>query len=330
MKMNKTESKIDKRNLILLPVSDWAEWDNGMGGSEQASVFLCSSYLDTCGLAKSARNMILDNKNVGGILIPELFPNLQSSAIRSYSTYQSVWLAKSELKGFRKSQNRIRVLADLGSLLSKSDIELNLSLHWTIEDIRGLDWAFFEDGQKSIQFMPRYTGILDLTSFKDFTAYLVSVASGRKADFKAGEKLSISKHEDHVAIHAFLDMYRETVPFKDSSTRDTALKQVNDIILKSINAGTGTLWLGMDQTGTLLSGVFMQEFAGMLYYQFGASNNQNMKFSANAVLLLRIIEEAFTNGSKAVDFVGMNSPTRGSFKASLNPSPKLYFQVHIK
>ena len=79
-----------------------------------------------------------------------------------------------------------------------------------------------------------------------------------------------------------------------------------------------------------MSGVFVQEYESELYYQFGASNKHNLKLSPNAVILMRIIENAMERGFEDFDLVGMNSPKRGAFKASLNPKSTLYFQVLIR
>lgn len=320
----------DLNNLILLPVTDWEEWDKGLRESDQASVFLHSSYLKTCELAKAARYMIIENQTIGGVLIPELFPELLESSIRDFATYQSIWIKQSQEIGFRKNLSRINILSNLASYLLKIDVEIHLSLHWSIQDIRGLDWAFFEIPDKTIQFIPRYTGILNLTSFSDFSEYLSSIASGRRADFKVGEKLKISKHEEPQSVDLFLEMYAETVPFLDFKTKESALMHVRKVVLASIEAGTGFLWLGQDVYGKTYSGVFMQKFAGTLYYQFGASFENDLKYSPNAVLLLKVIQNAFTDGINSIDFVGINSPARGGFKSGLNPSPQLYFQVHIK
>jgi lipid II:glycine glycyltransferase (peptidoglycan interpeptide bridge formation enzyme) len=208
--------------------------------------------------------------------------------------------------------------------------EVTLSLHWSIQDIRGFDWTFFESPEKRIEFIPRYTGILHLKDFGNFDQYISSISSGRKYDFKLRKELSVTEHVDAVSVDTFLEMYSETVPFLTYDSRIYALEQVRKIIVDSIAAATGTLWLGQDETGKTVAGVFVQEFQGTLYYQFGASLVNGLKYSPNAVILLKIIEKAFSDGARIIDFVGINSPARGGFKSSLNATPQLYFQVHIK
>jgi lipid II:glycine glycyltransferase (peptidoglycan interpeptide bridge formation enzyme) len=171
---------------------------------------------------------------------------------------------------------------------------------------------------------------LDLKKYSDFSQYLQTISSGRKADFKLLSTVEISYNSSRADIADFLEMYSTTVPFKGAEDRELALTQVSNLIIQSIESGTGKLWLARDKSGHTISGVFFQEFANSLYYQFGASAPNELKYSPNAILLLRVIQEAFSAEINLIDFVGMNSPKRGSFKASFNPKPQLYFQIRIR
>jgi hypothetical protein len=330
MKQNIGDFESGSEELTLIPVRNWHEWDSLLDASEQKSVFLLSSYLKTSELLSSARYLVEKNKILGGIVIPELYPETLSNPIRSYSTYQSVWFTSEATSGSRKSQDQIEILSKLGRIFLNSGLDLDLSLHWSITDVRGLDWAFFNNQKRKIHFTPRYTGILDLTKFQDFTEYLKTVSSGRKADFRLSSSLNIEKVSDSSAVSHFLIMYEETVPFVDIESKSKALKQVEHLVRDSIGIGSGTLWFAKNHNGEVLSGIFIQKIDDILYYQFGASHKNNLKISPNAVSLLHIIENAFEANISTFDFVGMNSPKRGAFKASLNPEPRLYFEVLIR
>lgn len=316
--------------LVFSPVTNWNEWDLFLQTSKQRSIFLTSAYLRTCGLESAARYLVVDDRVVGGIVVPELFLETQKDSIRNFSTYQSIWFLPNRSSLLRQSQGQIDLLTRVGKFLSTNQQGLDLSLHWSIEDVRGLHWAFFDNERKEIQFIPRYTGILDLTSFANFEGYIQSLTSGRKADFKKADSLIVSRQLDDSQIPSFMKMYKETVVFDDIESQSTALKQVEHIIRCSVEAKTGSLWLAKDKNGGNLSGVFVQEYESELYYQFGASNKHNLKLSPNAVILMRIIENAMERGFEDFDLVGMNSPKRGAFKASLNPKSTLYFQVLIR
>jgi len=316
--------------LTLLPVHNWNEWDLLLQTSEQKSVFLLSSYLQTSELLPAARYLVVNNKILGGIVIPELYTESLTNPIRDYSTYQSVWFTSEVASGFRQSQDHIEILLGLGKFLLNSGFELKLSLHWSIKDMRGLDWAFFNNHKTIIQFVPRYTGVLDLTKFHHFPEYLKTVSSGRKADFRSSSSLNVEEVSDASAVSLFMIMYEETVPFIDFNSKSKALEQVEHLIRNSMAAGTGTLWLAKDHNGNALSGVFIQKFGDSLYYQFGARHKHHLKFSPNAVTLMHVIKNAFETDIGSFDFVGINSPNRGAFKASLNPEPRLYFEVLIR
>lgn len=330
MQQNSEGFQSGSEELTLVPVLNWYEWDLLLSASEQKSVFLLSSYLHTSELLPAARYLVAKNKILGGIVIPELYPEALSSPIRSYSTYQSVWFISEVTSGFRKSQNQSDILSRLGRILLNNNIDLHLSLHWSIKDVRGLDWAFFNSPKRKIQFTPKYTGILDLTKFRDFQEYLKTVSSGRKADFRLSNSLHVEQVSDSSAVSLFMMMYEETIPFADIESKTKALTHVEHLVRDSMGIGTGTLWFAKNHNGQVLSGVFIQKIGDILYYQFGASHKNELKVSPNAVTLLHVIENAFETNITSFDFVGMNSPKRGAFKASLNPETRLYFEVLIQ
>ena len=319
----------DSESMHLVPVTNWHDWDSDLELSDQGSIFLKSSYLQLSGLADTARFLSLHGKIVGGVVIPELTKSFEVTPIRDFATYQTLWLKSSSIENFREVQKRTKLMLCIGHLLRELEGAIQLSLHWSISDVRGLDWAFFGQTDRNIRFVPRYSGILQFTDFLDFSDYFKSIASGRKSDYKASSTLSLSKSITTRAISEFMDLFEWTIPFANSESKTRSLLEVRRIISGSLEDGTGTLWLARNQVGEALSGIFIQEFAGNLYYQFGASTSHNLRVSPNAILLLKIIEDGFANNLKSFDFVGMNSPKRGAFKESFNPKPCLYFQVEI-
>lgn len=324
-----TDSKaLDSSSLKIISVENWDDWDSAVQQSAQGSIFIHSSYLKMSRLSDFARFLILDGKIVGGIVIPELLSVGSEDFIRDFATYQSLWLLRPSSVGFRSEQKNKELLLKLGELLLTNRANFSLSLHWSISDIRVLDWAYFNQ-EKSIRFTPRYSGLLNFSDFSNFQEYLNSISSGRKSDWKLADVLKIEKTTSTTNLDQFIELYKETVPFSDVSKQYISMQNVRKIIQDSISAGTGTLWSARNSEGNLLSGVFIQEFDGHLYYQFGVNSPKRMNFSPNAILLLNVIKESFTKGYKSLDFVGINSPNRGAFKESFNPKAKLYFQVDV-
>lgn len=326
--MQRKES-LDSESMQLVSVTTWDEWDSALEHSNQCSIFLKSTYLQMCGLAGNAKFLWLNGEIVGGVVIPELTNSTKPTHIRDFATYQSLWLSSSLSRNFRVVQKQTKIMLALGHLLRELEDSILLSLHWSISDVRGLDWAFFGQTNRQIRFVPRYSGVLRFSDYLDFEDYLKSISSGRKSDFKASTDLSFHQSIAPNEILEFMDLYEKTIPFIDTESKLRALRDVKRIITVSIEDGTGTLWFARNQASEALSGVFIQEFAGNLFYQFGASDNHNLRMSPNAMLLLRVIQYGFTNNLKSLDFVGMNSPKRGAFKESFNPEPRLYFQVEI-
>jgi hypothetical protein len=323
------EESLDSESMHLVSVTKWEDWDSSLELSDQCSIFLKSTYLKMCGIADGARFLSLNGEIVGGVVIPELAASSGVTQIRDFATYQTLWLTSTSSRNFRTVQKQTKIMLALGHLLRDLEDSVLLSLHWSISDVRGLDWAFFGQTSRSIRFVPRYSGLLQFSDYLDFEDYLKSIASGRKSDLKASTACSLHQSIDPNEISEFMDLYECTIPFADSESKIRVLRDVRKIISESNQDGTGTLWIARNQAGEALSGVFIQEFAGNLFYQFGASSDHKLRISPNALLLLKVIQYGFTNNLKSLDFVGMNSPKRGAFKESFNPKPSLYFQVEI-
>ena len=328
MKTETNFTTLDSSSLKLISVEEWGEWDSAIRQSDQSSIFILSSYLKISRMSDFARFLVLDGKIVGGVVIPELFSVDSEDVIRDFATYQSLWLVSPSSAGFRAEQKCKEILIKLGELLLSHGANCSLSLHWSVSDIRGLDWAYFGQ-EKSIRFRPRYSGLLKFSDFSNFEESLNSISSGRKSDWKHANTLNIENDVSSTNLDYFLGLYKETVPFSDLRKQHIAVKNVRQIIQESISEGSGKLWFARNSDGYVLSGIFVQEFDGNLYYQFGVNSPDRMNISPNAVLLLSAIEDAFKKGCKSFDFVGINSPNRGAFKESFNPKAKLYFQVDV-
>ena len=66
------------------------------------------------------------------------------------------------------------------------------------------------------------------------------------------------------------------------------------------------------------------------YYQFGANDPDYRSSGASAHLMFETICMLAKRGIELIDFVGVNSPSRGDYKLSFNPTLKPYYVVSLK
>ena len=84
-----------------------------------------------------------------------------------------------------------------------------LSLHHSINDIRGFDWWNYNTSKKKFIIQPRYTAILNIKKFRNFNHYLESIRKDRRQDYnKAKNKgYSVSFIND---LNIFKEFYEMT------------------------------------------------------------------------------------------------------------------------
>jgi lipid II:glycine glycyltransferase (peptidoglycan interpeptide bridge formation enzyme) len=126
-----------------------------------------------------------------------------------------------------------------------------------------------------------------------------------------------------------MKMYEEMFARRGIKLGKSELQRVFSIINFGVSSGLGKLLILHHENGSPISGVFILSDGTTDYYQFGASNPEMLKVSGSSYLLLHAIEQAFINGRKYFDMVGMNSPRRGEFKASFNAKVTPYFEIEF-
>jgi len=328
--MNKKldDGRPNAKNLVLLPTSDDLKWDSLLNQSKQFSIYLTSDFLRWCDLLEY-RYILYENGTplLGCLLTPKTIDGMPSL---SYCIYQGVFFIENQKGNYSDDLERLRKLSKLTSKLVDIDYDGFLSLHYTIVDIRGIEWYLYEAGLSPImKYKVRYTGIIRLKDFSDFENYKKSIRKVRLQELVTNQK------NDRVSINLapstsiFLDMYKQMFTQRGVKVSKSELQRVSAIIKNGVSSGAGKLLILQENDGTPISGVFILTDGVTDYYQFGASNPELLKMNGSSYLILNAIEIAFMNGRKYFDMVGMNSPNRGDYKASFNARVTPYFEIEF-
>ena len=313
--------------MKLLPVIDDDEWDSFLRKSEQFSIYLTSDFLHCSDLDRYRYFLYENDKPLLGCLLPPRTINGMNAV--GYCMYQGLFFIE-KLKGnYADELDRVQKLSKLSTLLLDLNMSISLSLHHSVFDIRGIEWSLYENGKSSrMQYAVRYSGIIHLKNFSDFQSYRKSIRKVRLQEFSNSNKKGfILNTQPDTSV--FMKMYEEMFTRRGIKLGKSELHRVFSIINFGVKSGVGRLFILHHENGTPISGVFILTDGTTDYYQFGASNAEMLKVSGSSYLLLHAIEQAFINGRKYFDMVGMNSPSRGDFKASFNAKVTPYFEIEF-
>lgn len=194
---------------------------------------------------------------------------------------------------------------------------------WRLNDLRPFLWHNYHEPEKG-QFKVdlRYTGILDLMKYDNFDAYLSSVRSCRRQEFKkASQILKLEFSDDEGILDSLHAMTFERQGI-DRSDQDSVL--VRSICKHAITGSYGKMSVALLDDVPVSAVLFLYDDR-TAYYLFGVNDPSHRNTGAGSFLLLHMIKDAFEKGMEEIDFVGVNSPSRGDYKVSLNAELKKYF-----
>jgi hypothetical protein len=307
-----------------------SEWDLLLAESSQNNTFLNSKYLTSSGKEESKRFLLRNDTPVLGFTVPTISNDGTISTQHQFSTYNGLFFIDKISSGYSQDLQRIKVLENLMEYFDLAKIQVQLSLHHSIKDIRGMEWYFF-DRQTNLELETciRYTGLIRLEEFKDFSEYLTTIRKVRVQEYK--KSLASSNYQVITSNSAdeFCRLYSATFNKHQLQVSVENLTLVKNIIESGIKNGYGKLLMLVNNEGKAISGSYFATDKTSMYYQFGANDPKFLKENGSTRLILRGVENAFAEKKKVFDMVGMNSPLRGEFKASFNARPAPYFETKL-
>jgi hypothetical protein len=307
---------------------DDAVWDSLLNQSPHSTPFCTSSYLKSTGQSES--RYILTHKNIP-VLLSILTRGQGGRLQRQFSDYQGVMTLGTAPGNYSDDLlliNHVRELLKL-AIIDQNDLEFSLNPNFF--DIRAFQWfAFDNSAEIEMSLKVRYTGIIDLTTYKNFEDFLKKISKSRLRDFLSNTTKLVTSINQPEDIQTFIQMYTETFSSQGVVLAEETINKVLAIITNGINSDIGELRLVRTTQREVVSGVFFLKSNDGRFYQFGASSELKNKFPGNSVLILEAIRDSFASEHKFFDISGLNSPKRGFFKVSFGARPKPFFEIQLR
>lgn len=317
-------------------MSDWKicfkedkhAWDGFVGTSPQRSIFVSSKFLDSLLINYDLVTCYDKDRIVAGVAIIYTDSGSPADAPFHFSLYQGILLADhSGFAAHSRITHVFKIVEYFVEQLSGRYKKYGLCQSWRLNDLRPFQWHNYhkpEDGVFKIAL--RYTGILDVNMYRDFDNYVSSVRTVRRQEFKkASQLLTLKMSDDEEVLD---DLHAKTFERQNIGRTQQESALVKSIFRHAIQGGYGKMCCAM-LNGVPVSAVLFLYDDRTAYYLFGANDPAHRKTFAGTFALMNMIKDAFENGMREIDFVGVNSPNRGDYKISLNAELKPYFITSI-
>jgi hypothetical protein len=309
---------------------DDSKWDSLVRSSREANPFLMSAFLKSIGKDKSRRILFEGANAVLGTCIFQI-PQDGKELENEFYLYQGVFFPGIKDSNYQDDNERLRLLGALINALDKIGNPLLLSFHPSVNDIRGVDWYYYQNLECKLRATQKiqYTGQIRTGDFLDFNDYAKSIRKVRLDELKKTHQLGVKVIRGSDRIDHFMELYRLTFSRQSIPISDAMISRVEKIIKDSNSNLLGSLDIAYSKSGAPLSGVFILSDENTDIYLFGATDPQYRKEFGSTRLILDAIERSFSDKKSIFDLCGMNSPKRGAYKASFNSRVVPYYEIEL-
>ena len=287
------------------------EWADFQKSSPQGSVFSSVDFLESLGSSITYFLVRKGSEKIAG------FPALHSTAsieIPPFSVDAGIHYATfKDLK--ENSRNELRheineILAE--ELFSRFD-KISFNNHPSVIDLRAFDWLNYSTKSQNggYEIGVRYTSHLQILDGNEHLGY----SQLRRRDLK--NSLAVGALVEPSDAIAELDRLHSLTFERQGITRsEKEIQSLVCIASKMLANGSGKLYL-CRIGGHVVSATFWLVGNGIAHYLFGANDPEFRKTGSGTFCMDAAIKDLFAkNGIRTFDFVGINSPNRGSFKLS--------------
>lgn len=305
---------------------DKEKWDQFVVSSPQGSVFCSTPFLDA--LNEDYDLLLVEDNGtpqIGTVVMKQNGKPIY--APHQFTEYQGILFGISKINMSKHSQIRwgLEVTDFLLSEMEKHYDRISFCLHYTMEDIRSIQWFHYHEPQKGLfNVALYYSAILDLQLINNFDDYLYAIRKVRRYEYRlaCSEGLTFEVSDDINVLNQLHKRTFERQGIRRSSEEECLLFSISQA---AISQNFGQLLVCRNKSGIEIAATLFLYDTKCGYYLFGANDPDYRNNFGGTYLLLENIRQCKKRGLCRVDFVGINSPNRGDFKTSFNTKPVPYF-----
>ncbi len=304
------------------------EWDEFVTHSPQNNIFCQSKFLK---IYHSNYDLFLLWKGkliLAGVII---LKDSKGRSVKQQFVYQGILFSQyvESTRLHKKVRKKLEIVQYFLNELESLYVNISLSLHHSIGDLRGFQWHNYHDkNSPKLALNLYYTGILDLSKIENFDQILMGVRTVRRQEYKKylKSKFTVEESDD---INTLNYLHNKTFERQGLKRKRAEVFLATTLAKKIISTGIGRLLICRDESGTPVSANLFIFDDNTGYYLIGANDPDYRFLGVGGVVVLEQIRYCIERGLTYVDFMGVNSPLRGDFKVSFNANPTPYFEFSI-
>jgi hypothetical protein len=311
-------------NFEISTINDKIIWDDFVSKSKQGSIFSMSNYLDS--IQKSYKLFIVknnENKILAGFVLLEDSSKMNKIPY-PFTPFNGILFCNDFENMIENKKNNLQfnittyIINELTTIYNNFEMSLSPNFH----DLRPFIWYNY-GGSPTFNIKIRYTSILNLEDF-DLTNYLTKIRTVRRQEFNKCKAIFDISFD----INTFLDLYLKTFERQDIKVNDLDLKLIRNITEAALRNNYGILSKASIDEKIVSMNLFIYD-NNTAYYLFGVNDPVSRNSGASTFLMINTLNKIKKMNLKFVDFVGINSPKRGDFKLSFNPTITQYHEVFL-
>ena len=303
-------------------------WDAFASTSPQRSIFVYCKFLDSLQVNYDLVTCYAKGQIVAGTVLIYSDVGEPIDGAFPFTQYQGILLADNTSKVTHSQiTHELKIVEYFIKQLTDRYNKCCFCNSWRFRDLRPFQWHNYHErvnGQFRVNL--NYTGVLDLSDYKNFEDYLSSVRSVRRQEFKKSSQTLKLQFSDNAP---FLDaLHAKTFKRQTLERSDSDSKLLQSICMNAVADGFGKMSVATLDDVPVSAVLFLYDDR-TAYYLFGANDPDHRKTYAGTFLLMHMIKDAIEMKISEIDFVGVNSPNRSDYKISFNCNLKPYYNCVI-
>jgi hypothetical protein len=307
--------------------TDRAAWDRFVSCSPTGSIFARSSFLDTLDVEWEVWRTDESDEPIAAALVFRDSAGRIQPAPLPFTLYQGILLspALAGMPAYRRVQQTLESVTGLLAGLEDQG-RLSWCLHHAFPDLRPFSWFHYhEPALGRFEIEVRYTGLLPLDPAGGIAALVAASRGDRRRDYRKGTSQLVVTRSTSVDL---LDELHDRTFARQGIVRSERERGLlRSITGRALAEGWGELLIASEASGRPVAATLFVFDRDTGYYLVAANDPEFRSAGTSTLMFLAGAERAAARGMRWVDVVGLNSPSRGDFKASFGAVPVPYHLV---
>lgn len=320
--------------LSVNHVTNHDTWSNLVVRSKQHSIYSDLKFLTSLG-RRFELFSVSKGKEVKALFF--VFLNDENKLeIDDYCIHNTIlFIDDLNQKPVKRNQENFLIIENILEYTHAKYKSFAMSLCATVSDVRPFLWYNYFSNRMNdkCKIDIKYTATLDISELfllkDDFSTKLFdNLADQRKSDIRKAIDARC-KFQKTNNLDVFVKMYTSMFKHKMIELSENEIKKIRSIITALVFNNLASIFVVSDENNEPMYSCVFSHHQNKGIYLYGAGNKQLMRRYDATYCIWESMKAINKHGVSDVDFEGVNSPNRGSFKLGFGGRLESYYQITI-